>query len=124
MCLNSGLTHEKTSPKKMGDHKRLPTEFCCSLQFWVALVIGFALLSSVVVTAAVTPITNCYALDAENRLYDLTDLYGREFQKEVGGKTYNLRFCKDFQERSQDLVRLWKGFSTHWDAPADKLLCG
>ncbi|CAM6115925.1 unnamed protein product [Calypogeia fissa] len=92
----------ETSPGEMAHRQRLAPVVCCNLQSWFAAAIGFAILCSCVVTAAVAPTTNCYALDVENHLYDLTDLYGHEFEKEIDMKTYTLRFCKDFQERSKD----------------------
>lgn len=48
----------------MEDSKVVPFQSNCARA-------GFALLSSYVVSAAVIPLTNCYALDVDNELYDL-----------------------------------------------------
>ncbi|KAG6549606.1 hypothetical protein Mapa_008584 [Marchantia paleacea] len=73
---------------------------CCNLQSWMSVFAVLVLVSRSAARAALVPLSNCYAVAPDTHVYDLSNFYGKEFEFEQDTTTYVLRFCKDFQERS------------------------
>ncbi|KAG0567331.1 hypothetical protein M758_7G151200 [Ceratodon purpureus] len=66
------------------------------------LLFAVLVLASAYVAASVgTPRSDCYSLDKDGYLYDLTDLKGKAFNySEQDGSTYIVRLCKDVQVKT------------------------
>ncbi|KAL3684644.1 hypothetical protein R1sor_002666 [Riccia sorocarpa] len=88
---------------------------CSRFHRWVTFLAVFILVSPCAVLSALVPLSNCYTVASDTRFYDLTSLYGKEFNYEQGTTTYALHFCKDFQERSQTG---YVSFGTYQPGPA------
>ncbi|BFI24913.1 hypothetical protein MPTK2_1g16120 [Marchantia polymorpha subsp. ruderalis] len=73
---------------------------CCNFQSWMPVFAVLVLVSRSAARAALVPLSNCYSVAPDTHVYDLSNFYGKEFQFVQDTTTYVLRFCKDFQERT------------------------